>query len=348
MTESELLLFGSRRTPTPRVLPRLVTAGQFFALATGERFTAIECSDFNLYGRYLKGENVEPVLEQRADCGFNMRRVWSRYSGNEKFEREIGRLLPSEHPELYDRIPEFSALCASYGAYIEWTAYTGGYREDHWERLGDALEGVPNVLVELINENDAYPHNIRVQEFQPLPGIICSHGSNGSQSWPVRPWWDYETYHTNDSGNEEQRKIGHNAMEFSDGTPDEMKNGVRVKGIPASRVPTLTNETSRYPDVGMWRGQLDDRQQQLAFDSAAGAALLCAGSCFHSQRGKDSTLWDADSLAVAKAWTAGARSVDLACQAGPYTHPASQEGPTDLRVYERPVAGHQCVVTIRK
>src|SRR2546426_7962277 len=48
---------------------------------------------------------------------------------------------------------------------------------------------------------------------------------------------------------EEQRKIGHNAMEIWGG-------------------PTLTNETSRCPEVGMWRGADPARTAALAFDSA--------------------------------------------------------------------------------
>ena len=37
--------------PQPVALPRLVPAGGAFRLGTGERWTAIECSDFNLFGR---------------------------------------------------------------------------------------------------------------------------------------------------------------------------------------------------------------------------------------------------------------------------------------------------------
>jgi hypothetical protein len=159
-------------------------------------------------------------------------------------------------------------------------------------------------------------------------GVLASHGSNGSQAAPVMPPWDYGTFHTNGSS-EEQRKVGHNAQELAP-------------------VPVLTNETSRYPEDGMWVGASLARQQQLAHDAAAGAALLAAGSCFHSVSGKSSVLWSADELVVARAWAAGARSVDLACQAGPYVHREDLEGPNDLRVYERPVAGHGCIVRIRK
>jgi hypothetical protein len=110
------------------------------------------------------------------------------------------------------------------------------------------------------------------------------------------------------------------------------------------RGPTLTNETSRYPDVGMWAGASLERQQQLAFDSAAGAALLCAGACFHSVQGKTSEVWDANTLAVAEAWVAGARSVSLDCQAGGYQRRDDLLTDALLRVYQRGA----CIVPIRK
>ena len=315
--------------PPPRTLPRIVTRGQFFALDNGQRFTAIGASDFNLLARFLRNEDIEPVLKQRADAGFNVLRVWTRYSGNETFEREIGRLLPSEQPDLYARLPAFMARLSAYGLYAELTAYTGGSRADHWERLGAAVQGITNVLgIELINEADSYSHDIRPQEFSRIPGILTSHGSNGAEREPIKPFWDYTDFHTNGAF-EEQRKVGHNAWELWSGA-------------------SFTNETSRYPDVGMWRGQTLARQQQLAYDSAAGAALLAAGSLLHSVNGKTSTLWGADALAVATAWAAGARSVDLACQDGPYQHPIEEEGPEDLRVYVRPVPGYNCIVRIKK
>jgi hypothetical protein len=154
--------------------------------------------------------------------------------------------------------------------------------------------------------------------FHPLHGFLCSHGSNGSQSQPIKPDWDYATFHTNGAF-EENRKVGHNAMETWTG-------------------PTDTNETSRFPEVGMWSGADRQRQKDLAFDSAAGAALLCAGSCFHSVHGKDSTLFDADHVEVATEWCRGADSVDLSQQDQPYVHRQDLETPGMLRVYQRGTA----------
>lgn len=323
-----LFLLDDDPPPAPPivVLPRLVTDGHVFTLETGELWTAVECSDFNLFGRFVKGEDITPVLAQRAAFGFNLLRVWTRYSGNATFEAEIGRLLPSEHPDLYLKLPDFCQLLARHGLYVEFTAYTGGSRETHWEALGSALQGQTNVLVELINEANAYAHDIHVQDFSPLPGLICSHGSNGSESIPVRPWWQYEAFHTNQAF-EWWRKGGHNGMELSHGDAEGH--------IEPSRVPVIANENTR-PDHD---GTLIHHE-----DAAAGCALLIAGSCFHSASGKKSVLFTDFDRPFAEAFVRGARSVDLACQAGPYR----RLDPGDaLRVYQRPVEGHACVVRIR-
>ncbi len=312
--------------PDPIVsLPRLVPNGQFLQLSTGERFTAIQCSDFNLYNRFLDGENIEPILQQRQECGFNMLRVWTLYNLE---AAGIGKLLLFDHPELYDRLLEFCQLAARYGLYVEFTAYTSTWDANHWNCLTQGILGATNAIVELVNEENIPVNHIDLSLFSPVPGLLCSHGSNGAESEPVKPYWDYVTFHTNGAF-EEQRKVGHNAMELWNG-------------------PSLTNETSRFPDVGMWDGGSNlSRVKQLAYDSAAGAALLCAGSCMHSVHGKNSTIWEGNELEAAKAWVAGAKSVDLACQAGPYKHRSDLEGTGILRVYERPVEGHNGIVTIR-
>jgi hypothetical protein len=72
-----------------------------------------------------------------------------------------------------------------------------------------------------------------------------------------------------------------------------------------------------------------------AYDAAAGAALLCAGSCFHSESGRTSSLWTGDEADVAEAWALGAASVDLSYQDGLYNHPQELETPDLLRVYQR-------------
>lgn len=310
--------------PPPNLdTPPLVIEGAFFRQTAGARWTAIECSDFNLLNRWQHGEDITPQLAQRARCGFNLLRVWTLYDLE---QANIGRFLDID----YARVPEFLALCASYGLYVEFVAYTSLERPDHWERLVAATQGLPNVLRELVNEGTLIVNQIDMNRYaRPNDGVPTSHGSGGSEGIP--PWapWDYVTFHTN-GASEEQRKVGHNCMELAD-----------MWGVPA-----LTNETSRYPDVGMWVGADLDRQVQLAYDSAAGASLLCAGSCFHSVQGKTSELWDAQTERVARAWAAGALSIATSCQPKPYRRRDDLLTDDLLRVYQRGDDG--CLVAIHK
>lgn len=296
-------------------LPRLIPAGSVFRLDTGARFTAIECTDFNLLARYLNegAAAIRPVLAERRNVGFNMLRVWTAFSGDAVFESEIGRLVPAEHPELYDKLPAFCSLCAEHGMYVELTAFTGGPIAGHWENLGRVLPAVTNVIVELVNENNAHRPNIDTNAYQPLAGVVTSHGSNGSQAVPPRPPWDYETFHTNDAP-EWWRKGGHNGMELSEGDAEGQ--------IPPSHKPVIANENTR-PD----RDGNPNHQE----DAAAAAALLIAGSCFHSASGKKSAPFGGD-VGFAQAFVRGARSVNLDFQDGRYLR---EEPGQFLRVYSK-------------
>lgn len=320
-------------------LPALVAQGGVFVQANGKAFTAKENSDFNLLGRLVhEGESVvREVLADRKAVGFNMLRVWTRYGGDEvepqhraNFEQGIGRLQPSENPELYTKIPVLARLGAEYGMYIEFTAYCGGAREDHWERLEAALQGLTNVLVDGMNEQDDYPHQVDVSTLYKMPGILCSRGSNVQQHTPPRPWMDYETMHTNASF-QWWRKGGHNGMELSEGTD----------GIQASHVPLLVNENER-PD--------NDPNVRHHEQAAAADTLLVAGRCFHSQSGKRSVVFTDFDRPYAEASVRGQNSVPLDCRAGGYRHRNDLEQPnageTGERVYQR---GYEdrCIVPIR-
>lgn len=302
--------------PPVGTLPRLVVNGQFFALETGERWTAIECSDFNLFSRYQSGEDITPILAQRRDVGFNLLRVWTLFS-----IPNIGHLLDPD----YGLMRTFLRLCANYGLYVEFTAFTSTERPAHWTNLIAAVQYEPNVLVELVNEGDLPVNRIEMDRYEQPTGVLASHGSASSETIP--PWepWSYGTLHYNDA-DQWPRKTAHNPME------DFANEHQR---------PAMANENTRYPDR--------DASVTHAYDAAAGAALLTAGSCFHSVSGKSSVLWQDAELNAATEWAAGARSVPLEFQAGQYIHRIDLETPDLLRVYERRLAdGRGFIVTIRR
>jgi hypothetical protein len=309
-------------------LPRVVADGAFFKLESGQRVTVISCTDFQLYQRYLNGEEIRHILQQRKDFGFNTLRVLGMC-------HNMFRLYPHEYANFYSLLKPFANLVASYGLYIEFTVFADATvampdvfaQRTHWSLIGSIASSLTNVSLELVNEENQPVNRLAARDsVGPIPGVLCSHGSNGSEARPVRPWWNYETFHTNQAF-EWWRKVGHNAMELSDG----------AENLPASHVPIVANENTR-PD--------QDMNVNHFYDAAAAAALLCAGSCFHSQGGKLSLLLEGNDAAFANAWVAGAKSVPVEFQAGRYIR---LDPGVNLRVYERRLAdGRGHVVTVRR
>lgn len=311
---------------------RLVIQGQFFHLDTGERFTVIEATDFNLLARFLAGEDIHPILQQRQDLGFNVARVFTAFNvcpdGNGC--QAIGRLVPREHPDYYDRVPAFLDALAQHGLYAELVAFTGPYpgvldsdaeKIQHWQRLCEAARTRPNVLLERVNEAD-HPAN-RDLPFNQLPkceGVLSSAGSGTADHEPPAPFWDYASYHPG-TGDEWMRKAIHNGWE-----------DVAEK----AHIPVLVNETTRFPD--------NDGSAEHAYDVGRGCALMVAGCTFHSISGKNSRLWAGLEYVLADAWTRGAKSLPLVCRDGAYRRIDDEKY---LRVYERVGVGADCRVNVR-
>jgi hypothetical protein len=235
----------------------LGVSGQFFTM-NGQPWTAIECSDFSLYKRHFEGD-VRPVLQERAALGFNLLRVWLLNT-----TVIPGGLGPWMYRDFYTELAPFARACASYGLCVEFTAFTQTQtlmpkpedQRTHWLMVCDALRGVPNVLLELVNEADQHDNRTDASLLSMRPkDILCSSGSNGADSPCPEPVWDYGLYHSNGLS-EWQRKVGHNAMEDI---------GDKYK------IPAMSNENTRYVD--------QDASLAHAEDAAAGAALLCAGAC---------------------------------------------------------------------
>lgn len=321
-------VYGSSATG-PSIVGRLGIAGKFFTM-DGQPFTAIESSDFSLYKRFLDGDPIVPaILRQRRSLGFNMLRVWLLNASVVGFRDQDWRtqhgpaddgIHPRQYPDFYAKLAPFAALCGTFELCVEFTVFTQtpvlmpskGDQQRHLDGTADALRGACNVLLELVNENDHGNDNTVSPDLQRPAGVLISRGSNSADAAPPRhdAPWDYELYHTNGL-DQFQRKVGHNAMELAE----------------ESGRPCASNENTRYPD--------QDASADHAYDAGQNGALLAAGSCYHSQAGKLSTLFDGVELACAKAWADGAASVPLEFQHGQYVHLPELEGPTCIRAHAR-------------
>lgn len=309
-------------------------AGKFFTL-DDQPHTLIEASDFSLFKRFLDGERIEPILSQRQGVGFNLLRVWllnQSVIGGRNGVFNGSRIHPEDDQDFYRELRAFVGVCAGFGLAVELTVFTQTQtlmpkvedQRKHWALTQDAVRGCGNVILELVNEMDAHDNatDPSLLEMRPVGMLGCS-GSGGADSPPPGPTWDYLAYHTNDLS-EWQRKVGHNAMEWAD----------------QHNAPCVSNENTRFPDR--------DANQNHAYDAARGGALLCAGSCFHSQSGKFSTLFTGQELVCAGAWASGAKSVPLGFQRGTYRHRQDLESPDVIRVYSRTLDGAEYIVQIRK
>jgi hypothetical protein len=314
----------------------MVVDGQFFRV-NGQRWTGIESSEFSLPKRFMAGEEIRPLLDERAGLGFNMFRMWLL---NQSVVQGAGYpegIHPNQYPNFYDRVRALAELLNAYGIVSEFTAFTScdplmtneGDQQRHWTSLQDAVRGIPGVLLELVNEWDwGQGQNSPARSLYNMKpsGIIASSGSSTADAPPPMPVWDYVLYHSNGLS-EWQRKVGHNTMEPAD----------------EHHCPGGANENMRYPD--------EEQSTAKAYDAAAGAALLCAFACFHSQGGKYSRPFDVLERACAAAWVEGARSVPLEFQAGRYVHRSDLEdhvNKTVLRAYERVLGdGRAHLVLIR-
>lgn len=312
---------------------RLAVNGHVFTM-NGQPWTSIQTSELSLPKRYLAGEDVRPILAERAALGFNDTRQWLLNQSVVSGAGYPEGIHPNQYPDFYPRLRALWELCGAYGLAVEATAFTScdpmmPNRDDqirHWNQAQAAARGLGHVRLELVNEYDwghgqNSPHR-DLYDMQPA-GVLASSGSATADAPPPMPVWDYVLYHSN-SLSEWQRKVGHNAMEYGD-----------IYDCPGD-----SNENTRYPD--------NDASEAHAYDAAMGAALLCAGACFHSQGGKFSRPFDAVERRCAEAWVAGARSVPLEFQQGRYIHRTELEGPDCIRAYERRLAdGRGHVIRIR-
>ncbi len=278
---------------------------------TLERFSIRCTSDFNLYNRWFSGNDIEPVLAQRHELGFNSLRVWTA------FDIPLIGTCDPHRSDFYAKWPEFMDLLDGYELYAEVTAFTGPYPYfptqqsmiDHWNALEAAVAPCVNLLdLEAINEYDNAPNAGVPLDLLRQPACLSSHGSAVQDAPPKEPHWSVAGYRSPSS--EWQRKVGHNAFEWAANW----------------NIPVWTNEfprTDNDPNLDHW------------YDGAASSALLCAGGTFHSPSGKDSTILEGQELSCAQAFISGALSVPLEFQAGAYTVNNPPYPPGVIRIYQR-------------
>jgi hypothetical protein len=327
---------GAPEPPDPPVPPGtdllpIWVDGKWFRTSDGAPWTQIGCTDFRLFERFLRGENIDGVLAERANIGFNQLRVLLTCD-------LMFHLYPQEWPDYLPRLQAFTQKVADYGLRLELTVFADatrvmpstGQQQAFFSQVCDVVRGMPHVFLELVNENEQTINTINTDAFSQPEGIISSHGSKGvvdaaAEPVCVTPIWSYGTLHPSRPP-DWPRLGGHNTME--DVSDKHNKAG--------------TDNESCRPDQG--RGPIPSDW----FDAAGNIALLCAGGTMHSQCGKDSRPFDGTERPCAEAWVKGAKVVPLDYQRGAYiaghlsNYPLNWAPGDSARAHGRLIGGKAC------
>jgi len=240
--------------------PAVHVEGSSFVDANGRRWTWRGCTDFLLFKRLLDGEDISPLLNERAGIGANLVRVFSMCEN-------IARFHPQDYPQYYDRLGPFVDLLARNSLYVELTVFadaqfimsSSAEQHQHLARVADTLRGKSNVFLELANE--FAKNGVDPRLFDKPDGLVCSRGSGLTDAPPAQPPWDYITFHARRDIPKAWNDVNPDNVRWPPGPPwitDEMmKAGVDV------------SDAARFYQAGVFAG-------------------LANGATFHSQEGVES------------------------------------------------------------
>jgi hypothetical protein len=286
--------------------------------ADGSIFPWVGCSDFALFARFARGEDIAPILDERIACGFNLLRVFGMFDGfgiGGPQASGLGMFTPASTPGYYTKLRAFVDLTQSRGLRIEYVYFadadarsdgTGGLmtgraeRQAHIDAVRAALLGTWGVCHEIANE--AFKNFADAESYTLDPALgLRAYGTKLPDGdipavWPVL---DYLTVH------DHERK-------------EEWPRTVRGYGeiVDVLRVPVVADEPMGFAEVARPGSRATSADDAAWF--AAGMAMFASGSTFHSDDGVASRLFRPVQRAAAQAWASSARWVPAEAQLAPY------------------------------
>lgn len=278
---------------------RLSVDGILFRREDGSIFPWRGFSDFRLYDRYLAGENIRPLLEERVNVGANLLRVLGMVDS-------FAHLWPQEHAEYYDKLAPFAALLADYGLRLEFVVFADAQivmpdrqaELEHGRRVLAAFADSPLVVVEWSNEAfknlpgaDEGDRERWAQELGEAmwPQARAQHTLTASGAYSIGdcatsfPVLDFLTEHSDRFSSEWVRKTK-DAKEHRDGFSRKPEDCGGVGGFAGVHVPVVLDEPK---GIGDEEGRRTANQAQVA-EYAASAQMFSAGSTAHSDLGVQS------------------------------------------------------------
>lgn len=149
--------------PDPDLSP-LHVEGLRFVDGAGQEFRWKGVTDFLLLARYLNGENIEPILQDRVNVGANLVRVFGMLAswGNPATSPSDGiiHFFPQEHADYFDRLRTFLDLLKRYRLRCELVVFADaqivmpdqGQQLAHWNRVAVSIGDKTNVVLQVVNQ----------------------------------------------------------------------------------------------------------------------------------------------------------------------------------------------------
>ncbi len=304
--------------------------GLAFKREDGSTFPWRGCSDFSLFHRFIVGEDIQPILDERRGLGANILRVFAHYNA-----AGIGTAngLGALDRDMYgaEDVSAFFDLLEANGLRCEWVLFAddGTLTLSQGQAVVDQYSTVlSRQLVELCNEPDALPLSSSPKNIGfdlsklkiPAAWVWATgyytltrgqrtlwRGTHVTNHGPRRPEWP-----RNPRANAEMRDG------FSwELTPDEIAAhpdwALEFEGTDC---PVVDDEPTGADEVPS-----GDSRSSTASDFAyfgACAQQMSAGASFHSTDGVASRLFRPVTLTCAEHFFAAIRYIPIDCQFAPY------------------------------
>ncbi|HXU04411.1 MAG TPA: hypothetical protein VN903_25795 [Polyangia bacterium] len=272
-TEPIVLYYADTDSPLPWTKGRLSLASDCFVDASGRKVALGLSSDFRAFQRFLHGEDLTALTQQRKAAGSQGPRVFGTCVN-------LFPLDPRDFGDYYDGLRRYARWLAGQGEWLHFTACTdvqllrsGFDVHGHWHACCDVLADEPNVVVcELVNE--WFKNGVDPKAFsKPAKAPIVSCGSFVDGQFAPAGWGDVLDFHP--SRNPDKWDV----------TVPQTVEEIRAHDGPR---PVWIGEP-----MGAAAAPRGDRSTDVARFERLGVAcgVFAAGGVFHSDAGCQSVLW---------------------------------------------------------
>ncbi len=297
--------------------------GPVFLRSDATRYLWNGASDFALFQRFQRGEDVDPILTQRIKAGFTLLRVFGMYEHGIADASGLPVFRAQDVPDYLSTLQRFVDKLAGRGLRVEFTVFADAQilmpaqadQQRHLDSVFAAIGDRWNVNFELANE--PFKNGVDVETLRVPAGVVYATGSydiDGKASIRVGTYFNVHT----DRKIDWPRTARALAELFGKLT---WANGVEWQGTNA---PVVGDEPTGFAEA-----KDGDRRSESADEAAwyAGITVMFgAGSTFHSDGGIRSQLWGPKQLAAANAWNWAMRWVPADAVFAPYQRGAEFGG----------------------